>query len=66
MKRIKIFLFIVFALILCYGSWYLVMWFLTNQSNILSWPWYVKLIFLLMGAQNSNKAIEMVRNKMNR
>jgi hypothetical protein len=67
MESFKIFVFLIIKLILVvtvgYGVWYLIIWFLMNESNPLQWNLLSKIIFLIMGGLATNNVINHIENK---
>ena len=46
-----------------YGAWYLIIWFLTNESNPFLWNLFPKVVFLIMGGLATNNIISHIENK---
>ena len=67
MESFKIFVFLIIKLILVvsvgYGTWYLIIWFLMNESNPFEWSLLAKIIFLIMGGLSTNNIINHIENK---
>lgn len=67
MESFKIFVFLIIKLILVvtvgYGVWYLIIWFLMNESNPFQWNLVSKIIFLIMGGLATNNVINHIENK---
>lgn len=60
MKIFNILFVIALSMVIGFGCWYLIIWFITNQSNLFFWPWYVKIFFLIFGSGMSNSLIDRV------
>lgn len=54
----KIILTFIFSLLLGFGSWYLIFWFLTVEPNLLLWYWWVKILYLLLSYTSSAEILE--------
>lgn len=50
---IKSMLIILFSLIMGFGIWYLIIWFITLDVNLLEWGLMTKLIYLILGYSSS-------------
>lgn len=57
---IKIILAFIFSLLLGFGSWYLIFWFLTNQSDMFLWYWPVKIIYLLLSYTTTAEVLDKI------
>jgi hypothetical protein len=50
--------YIILCIIIGYGEWYLIMWFITKQSNPLEWSLFTKIMYLLFAMT----WVESIRN----
>ena len=41
-------LILISSILMGYGAWYFIFWFITNQSNMLEWTLFAKLIYLFL------------------
>ncbi len=64
MNIIKTVLSIILGLIIGFGLWYLIGWFVSNQMNPLLCPWYGKIIYLIMGFLASDSMIDELGKKI--
>jgi len=49
MHIIKLVLTLILSFFFGFGLWYLLLWFITNESNLFEWHWGVKILYLLLG-----------------
>lgn len=54
METIKIIAIFILSVILGFGAWYVILWFLTSSNNPLEWHWAIKIIYLILGFTASN------------
>lgn len=47
MEQIKIILVLLVSLVFGFGFWYVIFWFLTNESNLFYWSIWTKICYLL-------------------
>jgi len=45
-------------MVIGFGFWYLIGWFISSESDLLLWPWYGKLFYLLFSYQSTNGAVD--------
>jgi len=57
MYIIKGILLIVLAIALSFGVWYLLGWFVSGESDIMLWPWWGKVIYLILGFSGLGQVI---------
>ena len=60
MELLKMFLIFLMCFTFGFGAWYLIIWFLTTEQNLFLWPWYVKLIYLILGFSSTSSTVEQV------
>jgi hypothetical protein len=53
MESIKIIFILIISVILGFGFWYLIGWFLSNEPNLFLWPWYSKVLYLMFGSSTA-------------
>jgi hypothetical protein len=53
MESIKIIFILIISVILGFGFWYLIGWFLSNEPNLFLWPWYAKVLYLMFGSSTA-------------
>jgi hypothetical protein len=63
MSSLKIFTVVILSVMFGFGTWYLVIWFLTNESDPFKWSMFVKIIFLLMGGVSTESTIKNIENR---
>ena len=49
---------LILQILIMFTLYWLIGWFLSNQSNILFWPWYGKLIYLIFSVIGIRNLIE--------
>ena len=47
MEALKILLSFFIGVVVGFGFWYLIFWFITNESNLFLWHWLTKTIYLV-------------------
>jgi hypothetical protein len=57
---IKVILIFILGIIISFGFWYLIFWFITGEANLFFWFWGVKLIYLVFGFSSLGKIIELL------
>lgn len=60
MNIIKTILVFLVSTVLGFGCWYLVFWFITNETNAFLWNWAAKVIYLLLGYAASLNIIQAI------
>jgi hypothetical protein len=60
MYGIRVVFAIIFASIISFGLWYLVGWFISNESNIFIWPFYGKIIYLFFAFITFNGTVSEI------
>lgn len=58
MESIKLIFLLLFSVLIGFGLWYLVFWFLTNEPNLFLWHWVTKFFYLILGASSTNGVFE--------
>jgi len=58
MAYFKTTFFFFLSMLLGFGMWYCIGWFLSNQENLMLWPWYGKLAFLAFGFSTFSSLID--------
>jgi hypothetical protein len=46
------------SMVIGFGFWYLIGWFISSESDLLLWPWYGKLFYLLFSYQSTNGVVD--------
>lgn len=62
MVDFRVIIIVTVTFVISYGLWYLVFWLLTSQSSPFLWPWWVKLIYLILAASHANNMIDKVKS----
>jgi len=58
MTLLKTVLVFLLSMVIGFGFWYLIGWFISSESDLLLWPWYGKLFYLLFSYQSTNGAVD--------
>jgi hypothetical protein len=58
MNLIKVILLFAFGILFGFGFWYLIFWFITNQSNLFEWHWATKIVYLVLSFASISGTIE--------
>ena len=58
MESIKLIFLLLFSILIGFGLWYLVFWFLSNEPNLFQWHWASKIFYLLFAVSSSNGIFE--------
>lgn len=64
MAFFKATLVLLLSIVIGFGFWYLVGWFVSNQPNATLWPWYGKLVYLFFGWQSMGGSIDYLSSKI--
>jgi hypothetical protein len=46
------------SMVIGFGFWYLIGWFISSESDLLLWPGYGKLFYLLFSYQSTNGVVD--------
>jgi len=57
---LKVVLIFLVGLLISFGFWYLIFWFITGEANLFVWFWGVKLFYLVFGFSSLGKIIELL------
>jgi hypothetical protein len=60
LDTLKVILIFLFGVLISFGSWYLIFWFLTGESDMFTWYWGVKLIYLIFGYSSLRSVLEFL------
>ena len=63
MEKFKVLLTLLLSLILAFGIWYIMFWFLLNESNMFMWPTFSKVIYLILSFLSASGIAENLDNK---
>lgn len=58
METIKMILLLIVSLIVGFGVWYLIFWFVSSEPNLFVWGWWIKILYLFFGFTSSGKFLE--------
>jgi hypothetical protein len=58
MESIKLIFLLLFSILIGFGLWYLVFWFLTNEPNLFLWHWVTKAFYLILAASSTSGIFE--------
>jgi multisubunit Na+/H+ antiporter MnhE subunit len=58
MDYIKVLLLFILGVIFGFGLWYLIFWFVTNESNLFEWHWGTKVVYLIFSFASTSGTIE--------
>jgi hypothetical protein len=58
MESIKLIFLLLFSILIGFGLWYLVFWFLSNEPNLFLWHWVSKMFYLILGVSSTNGVFE--------
>lgn len=57
-ELIKALLIFLLGFMIGFGFWYLVIWFLTTESNLFTWHWGVKIIYIFLSFSATSASIK--------
>lgn len=57
---LKVILIFVTGVLISFGFWYLIFWFISGEANLFVWFWGIKLIYLVFGFSSLGKIIELL------
>lgn len=60
LNLLKVILIFVTGILISFGFWYLIFWFITGEANLFFWYWLVKLLYLIFGFTSLSKVLEML------
>jgi zinc transporter ZupT len=63
MEKFKVLLTLLLSLILAFGIWYIMFWFLLNESNMFMWSTFSKVIYLILSFLSASGIAENLDNK---
>lgn len=55
LKSILVFL---LSAVMGFSFWFFIGWFISSEFNLLLWPWYGKLFYLILSYQSSNGVMD--------
>lgn len=58
MESIKVIFLFLLGFIFGFGFWYLIFWFVSNESNLFEWHWVTKIAYLLLSFSATAGIIE--------
>ena len=64
MEIIKFILVITFATIIGFGLWYLIFWFVSNESNLFLWHPVAKIFYLMLGLASSTNIMNEINENI--
>jgi hypothetical protein len=60
LNLLKVILIFITGILISFGFWYLIFWFITGESNLFVWYWLVKSLYLIFGFTSLSKVLEML------
>jgi zinc transporter ZupT len=63
MEKFKVLLTLLLSLILAFGIWYIMFWFLLNESNMFMWSLFSKVIYIILSFVSASGIAENLDNK---
>jgi hypothetical protein len=60
LEVIKVISILLFGILLSFGGWYLIFWFLTGESDLFVWFWWVKLLYLIFSFSSLSSLFEFL------
>jgi hypothetical protein len=60
MEIVKFILILLLSLIIGFGFWYLIFWFVSSESNLFIWGPWTKAFYLIFGFTSSGKTLEEI------
>ena len=60
MYMIKFFLMLLMSLVVGFGFWYIIFWFITNIQNPFEWHWVTKIIYLFFAIASTGGTLEEI------
>lgn len=64
METIKYILVVTFSTLFGFGLWYLIFWFISNESNLFLWHPIGKIFYLIFGIASSTNIINGINEKI--
>lgn len=58
METIKLILLLIISLILGFGVWYLIFWFVSTESNLFIWGTWTKIFYLFLGVNSTGQILK--------
>jgi hypothetical protein len=63
MGKFKVLLTLLLSLILAFGIWYIIFWFLLNESNMFIWSIFSKIIYIILSVIAASGIVENLDNE---
>ncbi len=60
LEVLKVILIFLLSVLISFGFWYLIFWFLTGESDLFGWFWGVKLLYLVFGFTSLSSILEFL------
>lgn len=60
METIKVVLLFILSIIIGFGFWYLIFWFISAESNLFVWGPWTKTFYLFFGFTSTGKTLEEI------
>jgi len=60
LEVIKAISILLFGILSSFGGWYLIFWFLTGESDLFVWFWWVKLLYLIFSFSSLSSLFEFL------
>ena len=57
---LKVVLIFLFGVLISFGFWYLIFWFLTGEPDLFAWYWWVKALYLIFGFTALSSILEFL------
>lgn len=58
METIKLILLLIISLILGFGIWYLIFWFVSAESNLFIWGTWTKIFYLFLAVNSAGQILK--------
>lgn len=59
----RVFLGVLFSIIIGFGFWYLIFWFITAEQNLFIWSGWTKTFYLIASFTSSGEAIKALDDR---
>jgi multisubunit Na+/H+ antiporter MnhE subunit len=60
---IKLIFTLIAGFVVGFGVWYLIFWFVSNESDPFKWHWVTKILYLLVATSSVSSIVEETSNK---
>jgi hypothetical protein len=63
MEVVKNILLLLLCIVFGSGIWYLIFWFVSNESNLFMWHWGTKIVYLILAGSSAQGTFEGLTKK---